>query len=505
MQYIVCAQEMKRIDTYTSEYFKLPPLVLMERAALATVAEIKKRYHKTGKVLIAAGCGNNGGDGLAIGRILWEQGYDVTFWMLAGNLSEQTKLQKEILEQYGLEIHDIFPPGEYDIVIDALFGIGLSRDVEGSCLEMIETINHLGKKAYICAVDIPSGLSSDSGKPMKTAVKANLTVTFAYKKLGQVLYPGAEYCGENVVCSIGITNRSFTEQEPVFFTYEETVRELLPVRDPAGNKGTFGKVLVVAGSKGMSGACLFCAKSVLRTGAGMVKILTQENHCSILQKQLPEAMVLSYNQEPQIETLAEAEAFADVIVIGPGIGTKQSGRQMLDYMINQSDKPLIIDADGLNLLASEPDLAASLSGQKKRVVILTPHPGELSRLAKCSVEAIKENQMQTARTLADKLSCIVVAKDARTMVCEANRDTIFINTKGNSGMATAGAGDVLAGIIAGLVAQKMEGFTSATVGVYLHACAGDAAALRLGEYAVLASDIIDEISGQMTRKEAEKC
>lgn len=503
-QYLVTASQMKRYDANTIEKIGIPGLVLMERAALVTVEEIQKTCPaRQAKVLVAAGCGNNGGDGLAIGRLLMLQGYRVELVMIGDPMkcTEETSVQMKLLSQYGMSVKDAIESDEYDIVVDALFGIGLSRNVTGSYAEAVERINRM--EGFICSVDIPSGICADDGRVLGCAVRADLTVTYGFCKPGQILYEGASYCGRVVCREMGINERSFLGEIPEWFTLcGETGKSLLPIRRPEGNKGTFGKVLVIAGSSHACGAAVLSARSAFRMGTGMVKTVTVAENRDVFLQAVPESMLLTYR-----ETMAQAEqeefeaglwesfAWADAILIGPGIGVGRQAHDLLRKCLTDSGLPLLIDADGLNLLAEDPGLhkLAVDAGRGGRTIVLTPHMGEFARLYGCSVIQVKENLLQYPLELAKQMHAVVVCKDARTVVTAPDAGEHYLNTTGNDGMATAGSGDVLAGMIAGLLAQNMKGMEAAVCGVYLHGAAGDLAAQKETRHSMMASDIIEQI------------
>lgn len=492
MEYLVTASEMKQYDANTIDTIGIPGMVLMERAALGAFSLIEEKFAAHGRqdvaVLIVAGMGNNGGDGLALARLLSEAGYPVTVYPVGNPLhaSEQWKQQKEILEYYSVKISDKIEGKEYTIMVDAIFGVGLSRNIEGSYAEVVAQFN--AADAFKLALDVPSGIDSDSGKVLGCAVRADVTVTFGFCKRGLIFYPGQDYAGRVVTVPIGITTKSFLGKEPEMFYYNEDVSKLLPTRDSNGNKGTFGKVLLIAGSPKMAGAAVLSAKAAYRSGAGMVKVITHQENRVVLQTTVPEALFGTY------EDLSDSMQWADVIAIGPGLGKNEEALSVLQRVIMESNLPLLIDADGLNLLAEHVDLQEKLCRQcmAGRKLILTPHVGELSRLMGITVADLKMDLSRYGKELAEKLHAIVVAKDARTFTCR-EKGSVCVNIYGNSGMATAGSGDVLAGLIAGLTAQGMDAFEAAGVGVYLHAKAGDKVALEIGEHACMAGDICDRI------------
>lgn len=503
-QYLVTASQMKHYDANTIEKIGIPGLVLMERAALVTVEEIQRVCPaKQNKVLVVAGCGNNGGDGLAIGRLLMLQGYRVETVMIGDRTkcSRETSVQLEILSKYGMSVKDAIESDEYDIVVDALFGIGLSREVTGVYAEAIACINRIN--GFVCSVDIPSGVCADDGRILGCAVRADMTVTYGFYKLGQILYEAASYCG-NVVCrEMGINEYSFLGDVPHWYTLcDESGKTLLPARRAEGNKGTFGKVLVIAGSSHACGAAVLSARSAFRMGTGMVKTVTVTENRDVLLQAVPESMLLTYRetmvkaeQDKFEEELQGAFAWADAILIGPGIGTGRWAHYLLEKCLTDSALPLLIDADGLNLLAKEPQLKelAAGAGRRGRTIVLTPHMGEFARLYGCGISQVKENLLQYPLELAERMHAVVVCKDARTVVTAPDSKEHYLNTTGNDGMATAGSGDVLAGMIAGLLALNMDGMEAAVCGVYLHGAAGDLAAQKETRHSMMASDIIEQI------------
>lgn len=507
-KYLVSAEEMKEYDNNTIGYFGVPSLALMERAALAAAEEIEARFPGKGHVLVAVGSGNNGGDGIAVGRILRQRGFYVDFCMVGDRekCSAETEKQISIIEKYGCPLQSKIEDKEYDIIVDALFGIGLSRELEGRFAEAVCKIN--GSGAFVCAIDIPSGIHTDSGRVMGEAVRADLTVTFGWKKTGHVLYPGCQYGGEIVCRDIGITQESFLKRFPKVYTYEGAAGYGMPRREAGGNKGTFGKVLVIAGSINMSGACELCARSAYRMGAGMVKVITPEENRMMIQSKVPEALLSTYRSEGEISDelhniLEKGIKWSDCIVIGPGMGKDERAYAMLKQVLEGEKKPLVIDADGLNLLAQSRELQHCLeeggTGNGRREIVLTPHLAEFARLYGCTVEETKRDILHKPKELADRYGCTVVCKDARTAVAFPLEEAVYLNTSGNDGMATAGMGDVLAGAVGGLLAQGMKAAQAAVVGVYVHGLAGDKAAEEKGRYALMAGDVA-ECLGSVTKQ-----
>lgn len=496
MKYIVDGTEMKQIDAYTIQKTGIQSLVLMERAALETVKYIKKVTKKWEKILILCGTGNNGGDGIAVGRILYQKGYSVEIVCL-GNLGRQTtetRVQYEIASQIGVTIKTDWKTVEwnaYQLIVDAIFGIGLTRDLSGDYIPVIEAVNH--SKAKVIAVDIPSGIDAGTGKVKGTAIRADATVTFGYQKLGLVFYPGREYAGKVKVADIGFAKTSETACDLRSFYFTKKDLEKLPVRKKDGNKGTFGKVLVIAGTKNVSGAAYFSAKAAYRTGAGLVKIVTVSENRTILQTALPEALLQDYSLEDDTDkikaVLLENLKWADTIVIGPGLGLHKTSELILQTVLNDAEVPVVVDADAIHLLKNQEQW------QKKEFsvpVILTPHLKEMSALIGKSVDEIKNDLIETASCEAGQNeNLIVVLKDAVTVVSDGAEN--YINLSGNNGMATGGSGDVLTGIIAALSAQGNKPFTAASLGVYIHGLSGDISSKEKGYYGVVADDLIDNI------------
>ncbi len=492
MRYLVSASEMREYDSNTIERIGIPACVLMERAALAAVEAIEEFCAGGGRampVLVMAGMGNNGGDGLAVARLLCEKGYWVEVWTVGDRerASGQWKQQMGILENYPVEYSRQPRRREYGVLVDALFGVGLSRAVEGSYAEAIEAFR--GLSGWRLSIDMPSGIDTDTGEVLGCAVAADLTVTFGFCKRGLALYPGCEYAGEVRTADIGISGRSFFGRKPGMYAYDEDVSALLPKREGGGNKATFGKVLLAAGSVNMAGAAVLAARAAYRAGAGMVKVITPPENRIILQQAVPEALLGT------CDDLEAGLEWADVAAVGPGLGKSREALRCLERTVRQGGKPLLVDADGLNLLSEQPELQALLAeqGRQGRTIVLTPHVGELARLLGCSIPECKRDLPAAGGALAARLKAVVAAKDARTFLCQEGHGTC-VNLNGNSGMATAGSGDVLAGTIAALLAQGMEGFEAAAVGAYVHGRAGDLVAARIGPYACTAGDMAEAVA-----------
>jgi NAD(P)H-hydrate epimerase len=528
MKYAVNSEKMKIIDDYTVQVCNIPALDLMERAADRLAAVMKQRIDKADMILAVCGPGNNGGDGVAAGRILYLQGYHVAILFIGDEekASPSMKAQLEMAGKISVPRENRDRLHEYNIIIDALFGVGLTRDITGVYEEVIRQVNEADNIVY--AVDIPSGISADSGKVMNIAVRAEYTVTFGHQKQGLLLYPGVEYAGMISVEDIGFPLEATKQAIPDTFYYEPDDLAKLPPRRNYSNKGTYGRVLVIAGSKGMSGAAYLSAKAAYRTGAGLVKVLTSEENRVIIQTLLPEALFSAYDDaemdaDERFKKLQEEIGWASAIVVGPGLGQSGIAHELVETAIRKAKVPVIIDADGITFLAKKLDHACMVMKEtesftpekidgmlqegsneailQKRIdylsellpenTILTPHLLELSRLIGIPVSEIANNLIDTAHQCSYNNKLIYVIKDARTIVAQS--DLRYINVSGNNGMATGGSGDVLTGIIAGLIAQGKEPYEAACLAVYIHGLAGDAAARDKGVYSMMASDIINSI------------
>lgn len=504
MRYLATGMQMQKIDAYTIEKTGIPSLVLMERAALSVVEQMEPYLKTEDRILVACGTGNNGADGIAVARMLHLKGYAVSvIWAGSSEkASDGWKRQHAIGEQVELPMFPLdgtLPePDSWDVVVDAIFGVGLSRPVEGIYAELLLLLDQLDPRFRV-AVDLPSGISADNGQVLGVAFHADLTVTFGYEKLGTVYYPGKAYAGRTVVCDIGFppANKKAGALDTVTFDPADLCR--IPERKADSNKGTFGKVLIVAGSKNMSGAAYLSALAAYRTGAGLVRILTVEENRVILQSQLPEAVLETYEPEmviSQPEALKKRIAGlcgqADVVVLGPGLGRGPHVEPLVESVLSNTQVPLILDADGLNTVASCQRLAKYFSEQ----MILTPHLGEFERLTGHPIHQVKAHLLEEARTYAKDHGITCVLKDTVTTVAGTD-GSAYVNTSGNSAMAKAGSGDVLTGVIAGLIALGLSGKEAASLGVYLHGLAGDYAREKLGEHGLLARDLAEHLNDSM--------
>lgn len=513
MEYLMSSEQMKKIDNYTINRVKIPSMVLMERAALAVSDKVRQLFSNKGYAVCVCGSGNNGADGLAVARQLCQSGWYVDV-LEVGNKNHATpeyELQRKILSKFDVHFRRNVQFGEYDCIVDAIFGIGLSRDIEGTYNIIINAINSASNRKpslKIVSVDIASGINATTGKIMNNAVKATDTVTFGYKKLGMALYPAREYCGNISVAQIGFfPAQKIKDCNTAAYTYTYEDLSALPERRAYANKGDCGKALIIAGSENMAGAACMSAQSALRSGCGLVKVFTHENNRSILLGRVPEAICQTYNDkniDKKIEDeLGKSLEWADVVVAGPGLSTCDLSKKIVKSVIascEESSFKLVLDADALNIISDDKN-AGRLLEKSLGDIVITPHIGEASRLMKEDISNIKNNPVESAKLLCEKSGAICVLKDAATVVCD--KDRTYINMSGNCGMATAGSGDVLTGILCGMITAGFDSFFDAVaMAVYVHGLAGDICRKKFGMRSMKAWDITDALS-DVLKEQAE--
>ena len=514
---ILSAAQMREVDRLTTEEFGIPGLMLMEAAAGRTVEAIEKRFGSMGSrsVLVVSGRGNNGGDGAAIARLFHDRGANVKL-LLIGRIAEtraetmsnlETLKERTSNDEPGLSLVEIETADQFrieassqhhDVVVDAMFGTGLTRPASGIFEEVIDCLNQLRDFTPVVAVDVPSGAASDSADLIGPTVRAHLTVTFTAPKIANVL-PPASYCsGELIVAAIGNPDELIESSGSTVTLVEQgMVRAWLDGsrRSPEANKGSVGKVLVIAGSRGKTGAACLVGEAALRAGCGLVTVATTRTSQPVLASRLiPECMTepLDETSDGAVAREAAGRALAlaadrDVLAMGPGLGSsEESTRTFVRAVVESRQRPMVLDADALNALAP---WSADLSGSPALPLILTPHPMEMARLVGNKVEEVIRDRVEIARSFAIRHKVILVLKGSRTVIA-AQDGEVYVNPTGNSGMATGGTGDVLTGIIAGLLAQKPDDPIGAAISaVYLHGLAGDIAASRMGTRAMIGSDI----------------
>ncbi len=490
MRRCVTGKQMQTIEKVFINEIGMPAIALMERAALAVSTEIEKEAEQSQHIWIVCGVGNNGADGLAVSRILHQKSYQVSIITIGDNekATEEYQIQVKIAKNLGIQLvpwssWKLEEVKESDWIVDGIFGIGLSRNIEGDYLKLIQIINHSACQNVI-AIDIPSGISAETGAVLGDAVQSSKTVTFAYEKNGHYLGDGRLYCGEIIVSDIGL----YTESE---HHYTQIIDDgdliNVPLRKENANKGTYGKLLVVAGSKGMSGAAYLAGLAAYRTGAGLVKILTEESNRAVLQAQLPEALVLGYGTENIAKCAEESCKWATTIVMGPGLGQQDEAKELVEYILREAKKqgiPTVLDSDALNIISQNIQLTQFLGEH----MVLTPHMKEMNRLTKKSIAHLKTNAIDEVKEYCMKYGVTCIMKDSVTVIC-GNAGQCYLNISGNSALAKGGTGDVLCGVVGGLLCLGMDYVEAATMGAYIHGRAGARASKLQGKHGVLASDI----------------
>ena len=505
---IVTASEMQRMDRETIEIFGLPGRVLMENAGRGVIDVMIRTFpdirdHHVG---IVAGRGNNGGDGFVIARYLNGMGVAVTVYLLAERTSVKgdAAANLELLSALNVPVVEILGPAalerhrtdicHHHIWVDALLGTGLNADVTGLFRDVIELVNSL--KRPVISVDIPSGLHADIGRICGVCIQAHTTVTFGFPKIGHILYPGATLTGRLETIDIGIPPHIARNVNPRHQVITpESIACSFPRRSPTSHKGTAGHVLVVAGSTGKAGAAAMSGLGALRSGAGLVTLAIPESLNVIIQSQIPEIMTVPLDgrkkgcwDESLITAVREEFAGKKCLAMGPGIGTSAGTRQFVLDLLDNLPIPLVLDADGLNCIADRLDILKKLHAP----AILTPHPGEMSRLTGTSVSDIQADRIGIARNFSVTHGVHLVLKGARTVVAHPD-GRVFINLTANPGMGTGGMGDVLTGVIAGLLAQGLGPEAAAHVGVYLHGNAANVLTQSQGPFGFLATEVAEAL------------
>ncbi len=501
------ASEVMALDRQAIDQLGIPGVVLMENAGRSCSNLFMTQFsdYFPGSVLVLAGKGNNGGDGYVMARILADRGWRVRTLVLGleKEISGDAGIMLNIIRKLGFTINFVddisilkksFAEASPTLIIDAIFGTGLSSDVRGLQAEAINLINK--SSAPVFAVDIPSGVDGSTGRVCGVAVQADLTVTFDHAKIGHGSQPGAAYAGDLEVVDIGIPligREKFSSN--IHLLDGSDVQTLLPERSKTGHKGKFGHLLLLAGSPGKTGAAALAGNAAVRSGCGLVTVATAAAVHDIVEVKLTEAMscplidqdgLISLQAQPQIEQLlADRQALA----IGPGLGQSAELVELIRFLVTSAAVPMVVDADGLNLLAGQLEC---LQGRSDQPLILTPHPGEMARLTGLTVSEIEANRFEVAQNFAAEHKVVLLLKGARTIIA-APDGRVNINSTGNDGLASGGSGDVLTGLIGGLLAQGMDGFSAATLGAWLHGRAAEQLADRQGTAGMSASDLINQL------------
>ena len=502
---VVTAREMKEIDVKTIQEFGISGAILMEQAGTAVVRKVNELFGRK-RTIVVSGSGNNGGDGLVIARHLHNNGWDVSVFLMSepGSLSADALTQYRAAERFGVAVHPVEKLltqhqsflSPHALVIDAIFGTGMSRPVRGVHSDVITLINTSGLP--VVSVDIPSGISSDNGQVLGNAVKADYTVTFGLPKRGHLLHPGATFSGKLSVEDIGFPQTLITSDDlGVELLDESFTSRLIPLREVYSHKGRYGHILIIAGSRGKTGAARMAAKACLRSGAGLVTVGVPDSLAEAFQSCFSEEMTLVLPDRGNGFLSSRASQMildfihhmADVVAVGPGIGVSTHTAKIVRDIVQDASCPVVIDADGIHALGGN----RKMIGKAKTPLILTPHPREMQSLLKGSdVLDIEKDRIGTAISFARDTHTHLVLKGVPTVIASPEAKA-FVNSTGNPGMATAGTGDVLTGLIAGLLGQTGNALHASIVGVYLHGLAGDLAASKRGQHSLIATDLIDEI------------
>ena len=503
---VLTGAEMKRLDRWAIDIYGMPSLLLMENAGAAAVKKSGQILNKLeGKqIIILAGKGNNGGDALVAARHLHDLGAEIRLFLVFApeEMSGDVAVNWQLIEKKGLKWHMLRDENSFyilrlrlnqcDLVIDGIFGTGFKGSPDNNVVRVIQAVNE--SNVPVLAIDIPSGLDADTGRVENCAVKADHTITFAWLKRGLVLFPGKKYAGNVEVADISLPKEAVNElEQEVFYVTEDFVEGLVPLIDWQKHKHSAGHVLAIAGSGGMTGAAYFACKAAYRSGAGLISTCIPKSLLPSFCSLLPEAIAHGMDETSQltldISAWAQIENLLDrkkAILFGPGISRGENIRDILINLLEKARQPIIIDADGLYALAVDPDILQ----QSKSTIILTPHPGEMANLLGMPVEMIQYDRVKIALEAAEKFNAIVVLKGAATITATP-AGAVYINSTGNPGLATAGTGDILTGVISGLIAQGMEPAAAAYFGVFLHGLAGDMVARKKGLHGTMASDVLE--------------
>ena len=493
---LVTAKEMKALDVQAQNDYAMPGILLMDNAAQAVAEAVHEALTalEGERVVIFCGGGNNGGDGLGAARWLQSYGVSVRAFIVGAALDAvqgDAALELAMFTKAGGRVEALSTEDDWvlaelaaskaDVLVDALLGTGFHGELEGDVLRACELLNKSEK--YILAVDIPTGVNADNGAVCENAVRADHTVTMALVKTGLLLYPGREYCGDIELADISMPVKLVEEyQSDKYRLTDEIVRELLPLRKANAHKGDAGRVVICAGSPGYTGAAALASDAAVKAGAGLVSLYTPLSSRDVLAIKLTEVMVHGLLERmPGIlgggaasDVASSAEA-ADVLAIGPGLGTSESTQEAVRTILQKITTPVVIDADALTALAGHTEILAAMQAQK----VLTPHPGEMARLTGLEIAEIEADRINIAKKYAEEWQAIVVLKGAPTVIGCPN-GTVYVNSTGNSSLATGGSGDVLTGIIAGLAAQEISLQEAAICGVYLHGLAAELTGIDIG-------------------------
>jgi NAD(P)H-hydrate epimerase len=502
---VLNTQQMREADRRTIDEIGIPSVVLMENAGRQAVAAMEAAFEglSDSRVGVLCGRGNNGGDGFVVARTLVQRGVETIVFLL-GSVSEvrgDARTNLEVLGRLGLTVVEITDAQEWelhftevaecDLIVDALLGTGFHGQLTGLLETVVADVNDLS--IPVIAIDLPTGLSADTHETDGQAIVASMTVTLAAPKIPLVLPPADRHAGDLVIADIGIPLPLLDEVEGPYVELltRERMRELVAVRAAESHKGDFGRVLIVAGSSGKTGAAHLAALGALRSGAGLVTVATPKSCVGVIASMQPEYMTVGLDETPEgtIDFAAldrVLEIKTDVIAVGPGIGTAPSTAAFVQGLVERTGVPLVLDADALNAFSGDPDRLVARDGVE---MIVTPHPGEMARLVNKTVEEVQRDRLDIARDFAASHRLHVVLKGHRTIVA-GPENRAFINLTGNAGMATGGTGDVLTGMVAAWFAQLLDPEAACKIAVYLHGTAGDLAEGEEGEVSLIATDLV---------------
>jgi ADP-dependent NAD(P)H-hydrate dehydratase / NAD(P)H-hydrate epimerase len=505
---VLNTEQMREADRRTIEDIGIPSIVLMENAGRQAVAAMEAAFDdlSSSRVGVICGRGNNGGDGFVVARTLTQRGVEAVVFLLGGvaEVRGEARTNLEILGQIGLTVVEITDAQEWelhatelaecDLIVDAILGTGFRGRLSGLLETVVADVNGLG--VPVVAIDLPTGVSADTAVVEGVAMEASMTVTLGAPKIPLVFPPADTHAGDLVIADIGIPLPVFDELEGPYLELltRERMRELVPARSPESHKGDFGRVLVVAGSLGRSGAAHLAAMGALKSGAGLVTVATPRSCLPIVAAMAPEYMTEPLDETPAggidfaaVDRVLELKA--DVIAIGPGLGQAPGTFAFVQALVERAGVPLVLDADALNAFAGDPD---RLTGRDGVDIVITPHPGEMARLVNVSIEAIQHDRLRHAREFAAAHRLYVVLKGNRTVIAGPDGRS-FVNLTGNPGMASGGTGDVLTGMVAAWFAQLLDAEAASKLAVYLHGTAGDLAEADEGEVALTAGDLVTRL------------
>ncbi|MDS0526212.1 NAD(P)H-hydrate dehydratase [Clostridium sp. SHJSY1] len=487
---ILSTEAAKALDSYTINEIGIQGIVLMENAGYGITNEL---INKGENFIFICGIGNNGGDGLVVARKLIIENKKVKIYIVGDTkkVSYGFKVNYEILTKMSVDLEFVNIEDNIekiktdiqnaDIVVDAIFGIGLNRKIEGEIHKLIDLINQYSR--FTIAIDNPSGLDCNTGNPLGLAIKAKETLVIEVFKKGYFNLKAKKFLGKITVIKIGIPKNVVEKySENIKMLEDLEYKRMMPIREVYGHKGSYGKVLILAGSQGFTGAAYLVTEAAVRTGAGLVTLLVEKEIQSLMSAKLTEAMTICYDEKVKIEQLINK---VDIIICGPGLGCENKNKDMLEKCISNSKCPILIDADGLNIISEKESLLKKLKGR----AVFTPHPGEMARLTKKSIEYIESNRIDVCRRYSKDYGVITVLKGYNTIISDG--DSVIINNTGSSKMASGGMGDCLSGIIGSLIAQGMEIFSAAKLGCHIHGTIGDLVGKE--NYVVNARDIIVNI------------